>query len=66
MDQAKRFEVEILTPQEVSAVRVEDPYRIVTLAEGTEISCYALIVTTGVSYRKLDVPGVERLTGRGI
>jgi thioredoxin reductase (NADPH) len=66
VDQAKRFEVEILTPQEVSAVRVEDPYRIVTLADGTEISCYALIITTGVSYRKLDVPGVDRLTGRGI
>ena len=66
MDQAKRFEVEILTPQEVSAVRVEDPYRIVTLTDGTEISCFALIITTGVSYRKLDAPGVERLTGRGI
>src|SRR5215204_459541 len=36
------------------------------LADGTEISCYALIITTGVSYRKLDVPGVDRLTGRGI
>ena len=56
VDQARRFEVEILTPQEVSGVRAEDPYRIVTLADGTEISCYALIVTTGVSYRKLDVP----------
>ncbi len=66
VDQARRFEVEILTPQEVSAVRAEDPYRIVTLADGTEISCYALIITTGVSYRKLDAPGVERLTGRGI
>jgi len=66
VDQAKRFEVEILTPQEVSAVRVEDPYRIVTLGDGTEISCYALIITTGVSYRKLDMPGVDRLTGRGI
>ena len=66
VDQARRFEVEILTPQEVSAVRVEDPYRIVTLADGTEISCYALIITTGVSYRKLDAPGVERLTGRGV
>jgi thioredoxin reductase (NADPH) len=66
VDQARRFEVEILTPQEVSAVRVEDPYRIVTLADGTEISCYALIITTGVSYRKLEAPGVERLTGRGI
>jgi thioredoxin reductase (NADPH) len=66
VDQARRFEVEILTPQEVGAVRAEDPYRIVTLADGTEISCYALIITTGVSYRKLEAPGVERLTGRGI
>ena len=66
VDQARRFDVEILTPQEVSAIRVEDTYRIVTLADGTEISCYALIITTGVSYRKLDAPGVQRLTGRGI
>ncbi len=64
--QAKRFEVEILTPQEVAEVRVEDPYRVVRLADGTEISCHALLITTGVSYRKLDVPGVERLAGRGI
>ena len=66
VDQARRFEVEILTPQEVSAVRVEDPYRIVTLADGTEISCYSLIITTGVSYRRLDAPGMDRLTGRGV
>jgi thioredoxin reductase (NADPH) len=66
VDQARRFEVEILTPQEVSAVRVEDPYRIVTLADGTEISCYALIITTGVAYRKLEASGVDRLTGRGV
>jgi len=66
VDQARRFEVEILTPQEVSAVRAEHPYRIVTLSDGTEISCYALIITTGVDYRKLDAPGVERLTGRGV
>jgi thioredoxin reductase (NADPH) len=66
VDQARRFDVEILTPQEVSAIRVEDTYRIVTLADGTEISCYALIITTGVSYRKLDASGVQRLTGRGI
>ncbi|CAA9461693.1 MAG: Thioredoxin reductase [uncultured Rubrobacteraceae bacterium] len=64
--QARRFEVEILTPQEVAEVRVENPYRVVRLADGTEISCHALLITTGVSYRKLDVPGVERLSGRGI
>ena len=64
--QARRFEVEILTPQEVAEVRVEDPYRVVRLADGAEISCHALLITTGVSYRKLDVPGVERRSGRGI
>jgi thioredoxin reductase (NADPH) len=66
VDQARKFEVEILTPQEVAEVRVEDPYRIVRLADDAELSCHALIVTTGVSYRKLDAPGVERLTGAGV
>jgi thioredoxin reductase (NADPH) len=66
VDQARKFEVEILTPQEVAEVRVEDPYRIVRLTDGTELSCHALIVATGVSYRKLDAPGVDRLTGAGV
>ena len=66
VDQARKFEVEILTPQEVAEVSVEDPYRIVRLADGTELSCHALIVATGVSYRKLDAPGVDRLTGAGV
>ncbi|HET9495333.1 MAG TPA: FAD-dependent oxidoreductase [Chloroflexia bacterium] len=64
--QATRFGAEILTPQEVSALRIEDPYRIVRLVDGTEISCHALMIATGVSYRKLDVPGVEQLTGAGV
>jgi thioredoxin reductase (NADPH) len=64
--QARRFEVEILTPQEVAEVRVEDPYRVVRLADDTEISCHALLITTGVSYRKLEVPGVKRLAGAGV
>ncbi len=66
VDQARRFEVEILTPQQVSEVRVEDPYRIVRLADGTELGCHALMVTTGVSYRRLDVPGAQKLTGSGV
>src|SRR5919199_1239654 len=66
VDQARKFEVEILTPQEVAGVRVEDPYRIVRLADGAELSCHALIVATGVSYRKLDAPGIARLTGAGV
>ncbi len=65
-DQARRFGAEILTPQEVKGVRVEDRYRIVTLTDGTELTGDVLLIATGVSYRKLDVPGVERLTGKGV
>jgi len=64
--QARRFGVEILTPQEVVGVNVQDTYRILQLADGSEISCHALLVATGVSYRRLTVPGAEALTGAGI
>ena len=64
--QATRFGVEILTPQEVAGLRVEDPYRYIKLSDGTELSCHALIIATGVTYRKLDVPGIEELTGAGV
>ena len=63
--QARRFGAEILT-QEVKAVRREDPYRIVRLADGTDISCYAVILATGVSVRTLDVPGMASLMGIGV
>ncbi|MDJ0592872.1 MAG: FAD-dependent oxidoreductase [Pleurocapsa sp. MO_226.B13] len=64
--QAKRFGVEFLSPQEVTRVRVEEPYRIVTLADGSELSCHALIIAIGVSYRQLDVPGIKQLCGAGV
>jgi thioredoxin reductase (NADPH) len=64
--QARRFGVEILSPQEVTGMRVEDPYRFITLSDGSEISCHALILALGVSWRRLDVPGLDRLTGAGV
>lgn len=64
--QARRFGVEILTPQEVKGIRVEDPYRFVQLADGSEISCHSLILALGVSWKRLDVPGLEKLTGAGV
>lgn len=64
--QAERFGVEILIPQEVVAVRVEEPYKYVTLADGTELSCKALVVATGVDVRRLQVPGIEGLEGAGV
>ncbi|MGC2333394.1 MAG: FAD-dependent oxidoreductase [Candidatus Acidiferrales bacterium] len=64
--QAQRFGVEILAPQETVAVRTEDPYRIVKLADGNEISCHALLIATGVQWRRLEAPGVDRLQGAGV
>ena len=40
--QAKKFGVEILTAQQVVNVEVEDPYRLVTLSDGTQLSCHGL------------------------
>jgi len=64
--QARRFGVEILTPQEVKGVRIEGPTRVLTLADGLEIGCRALIIATGIAFRKLDVPGLDKLNGAGV
>jgi thioredoxin reductase (NADPH) len=64
--QARRFGVEMLTPQQAHGIKIKDNYRIITLADGEEISCHALLIATGVSYRTLNVPGIERLTGSGV
>jgi thioredoxin reductase (NADPH) len=64
--QARRLGAEILSPQEVSGIRREDPYRVVALAEGSEISCQTVVVATGVSYRQLELPKAAELAGAGI
>ena len=47
-------------------LRVEDPYRIVTLSDGSELSCHALLIATGVKVLELDVPGIEPLVGGSV
>jgi thioredoxin reductase (NADPH) len=64
--QARRFGVEILAPQEATAVRLDGQYKFVKLSNGVEISCHALLVATGVQWRKLDVPGADRLLDAGV
>ena len=64
--QAQRFGVEILSPLEVVGVRTEGSYRIIKLADGNEISCHALMISTGVQWRKLEAEGIDRLQGAGI
>jgi thioredoxin reductase (NADPH) len=64
--QARRFGAELLTGQEVVSLRREDPYRVVVLADGTELTAYCVVITTGMTARMLDVPGLEPLHGVGV
>ncbi len=64
--QARRFGAEILTAVEVSKVRTQDSVKVVSLTDGTELTCRAVIIATGVSIKALDTPGVKKLTGAGV
>ena len=64
--QAKRFGAEVLTAREVKVIRADGPYRIATLDDGGELSCYALLLAPGMAVRRLEVPGIDSLTGAGV
>ncbi|MEM6456726.1 MAG: FAD-dependent oxidoreductase [Acidobacteriota bacterium] len=64
--QAQRFEVEILTPQEVTGLGSDGPYRILSFADGTELRCHTLLLCLGVDWRRLPAANAEALTGRGV
>ena len=64
--QAKRFGAEVLTAREVRTMRAEGPYRIATLDDGSELSGYAVLLASGMQVRRLEVPGIEALTGAGV
>ena len=64
--QAKRFQVEILAPQEVESLRIDGPYRYLKLSNGTEVWCHALVIATGLQWRRLGIPGMDRLQGAGV
>jgi len=63
--QATRFGAEFVT-QRATGLRVDGQYRFLQLANGREVSSHVVVLAPGVQYRKLDVPGAERLKGRGI
>ncbi len=64
--QARRFGAEVVSPRRVASIAVRDPYRIVTLDDGTELSCFAVLISTGMAVRKLEGPGIDALVGAGV
>lgn len=64
--QARRLGAELLTAQEVVHIRRNDPYRVVELADGSELSCYAVVIASGMEVRRLEAPGLEERVGAGV
>jgi len=64
--QARRLGAEILSSQDAAGILRADPYRTIVLGDGAELSCQAAVVATGVSYRRLEVPGADALSGAGV
>ena len=66
MTQARRFGAEFLLTQEVVSIENHAGVIGVSLSDGAELRAHSVIIATGVSYRRLEVPGADQLTGRGI
>ncbi|HEY7023240.1 MAG TPA: FAD-dependent oxidoreductase [Ktedonobacterales bacterium] len=64
--QARRLGAEMITVQEACALEAHGPARSVRLTSGMELNSHAVLIATGVSYRRLEIPGLEELVGRGV
>jgi thioredoxin reductase (NADPH) len=64
--QARRFGAEIISPVDVTRLRLNAGYPVIDLSNGAEVSGRTLLIATGVQYRHADVPGMDRLAGAGV
>ena len=66
VSQTLRFGTEVLTPQQVKSINVKDGYKVTEMEDGTEIHSKAIVIATGASYARLDIPGLDNFTGAGV
>jgi thioredoxin reductase (NADPH) len=64
--QATKFGAEVLTTRDVVGLEINGSARTVRFADGTSIDAHTVILATGVSYRQLQAPGCDEMTGRGV
>ncbi|HKC26685.1 MAG TPA: FAD-dependent oxidoreductase [Jatrophihabitans sp.] len=64
--QAVKFGAELITTRDVVGLEINGSARTVRFADGAALDAHTVILATGVAYRQLSAPGVERLTGRGV
>jgi thioredoxin reductase (NADPH) len=66
VSQVKRFGTEVLAPVQAECLSIQGEYRVVKLSTGQELVAHSVVIASGVQWRRLDIPGMERLTGAGI
>jgi thioredoxin reductase (NADPH) len=64
--QASRFGAEMLLARDVVGLETRGPVRAVTFGDSGELEARALLVASGVSYRRIEGPGLAGLAGRGV
>ena len=64
--QAQRFGARITVPGDVARLGIDDGVRTVTLADGARLRTRCVLVATGVSYRRLELPRFRDFEGAGI
>jgi thioredoxin reductase (NADPH) len=66
VSQVKRFGTELLAPVQAECLSVQGEYRVVKLSTGQELVGHCVVIASGVQWRRLDIPGMDRLTGAGV
>ena len=64
--QARHFGTEFHLLRESLQLRPGFPHHRLTLSDGSEVRARAVVVATGVAYRRLGIPSLETLVGRGV
>jgi len=66
VQQAWLFGADLILAQAATGLRADGPRRVVRLSDGTEVATRAVILATGVAWRRLGVPALEALNGSGV
>ena len=59
--QARRFGAEFTIPGEAASLELAGGCHVLRLADGEELCAHAVVLATGATYRRLEVPGLEHL-----
>jgi thioredoxin reductase (NADPH) len=64
--QAQRFGTELIVPGTAVGHHEQDGFHVVTLHNGTDLAGRSVIIATGMQYRRLGAPGIERFEGTSV